>query len=515
MKKIYFFGLLLISTFLLNAQDTLIIEPSEVGILNNTIFGDTTETGERQNLNRVYVLRRGAPYLITEMIRWSDYHIHIVAEEGEGARPLILFNVDAGGETLDQLFRLDDGADLTVKGLHISCKDILGNHVTRGIRLSGDRSKVVVDDCIIEEAGQSAFRLNADSIKVYVTNSLINRIGRPVDPNNGRFLDNRGHPIDTLWIENSIVYDVTSRYYRNGGSNPKIINGIFNQNTFWGSGQLSFSFGQVENLIFTNNIVANSPFLGRDTGDITYTINLDTFDVATMDVTISHNNIFWDPEVVAAIPDTSALGDTLISMEGNLFNEGAQAAVDSAETEGTIISEVLTFADAPPFPDMLITAVASDTTGQSDGVPNAGEWDFSDLTPDATYSAIGTGDIPRYTTYHDFTYPFGTASSTAGTEGQPLGANPDVISSAPDVFVDHNILYYPNPARHELFVQNLDNVPLQRIMLFSLSGQVLQEHLQVDAPTFRLSLANLARGTYILSLVDKSGQVSSRKVIKF
>ncbi len=84
----------------IQAQDEMIIEAGEPGIIEQTIFGDTTETGERMNPNRVYILRRGTPYLLAQNLRWGDYHIRLKAEEGEGARPILIFANSEGGGTL-------------------------------------------------------------------------------------------------------------------------------------------------------------------------------------------------------------------------------------------------------------------------------------------------------------------------------------------------------------------------------------------------------------------------------
>ncbi len=496
-------------------EHELIIEPTDVGVLNVTIFGDTTETGERADPDRVYVLRRGAPYLLTESMRWSGYHIRIKAEEGDGPRPLIIFNVDAGGETLDQLFRLDDGADLTISGLHISCRDILGNNVLRAIRMSGDKGKVVVDDCVIEETGQAGFRLNADSIKVFISNSIFNRIGLPTDPANGRFMDNRGHPIDSIWIENSVVYDVTQRYYR-PGSGSILHNGYFNQNTFVASGDLCFTWGEVDNLIFMNNIIAHPMFLGVSidtSSELDYVMELDTFE-ASDNIWISYNNIFSSPAYDAAIPTTNADGDTLVSGSSFLFDPVLSEALMQAASATDNINEILGFTDEPNVPVQFIEAITTDTSGTGDGLEGAGRWDFSDLSPDDTYSALGQGDIERYTSWHDFSYPENTASYTGGNEGQPLGANLTAVGTdAEDYFISDNILFYPNPAREQVFIQNLDRADLEQISLYDLSGNRLI-HQKVQGTNAVFHLLDLPRGTYVLTVQDYGGKLSSRKIVK-
>ncbi len=514
MKQLLTLALLLLGASAMIAQNELIVESTAVGSLNDAIFGDTTATGERANPDRVYVLRRGTPYLLSGSIRWSDFDIHIKAEEGDGARPFLIHAPSEGGETIAQLFRLDNGANLTLEGIHLNVRNILKGYSERGVRMSGDYGRVILDDCVIEEAGQSAFRLNADSIRVYITNSIFNRIGEPEDPNNGRLFDNRGHPIDTLWVENSVIYDVTSRYYRNGGSNPRIINGIFNQNTFWGAGQTAFTFGLVDNLTFTNNIAANSVFLARPPDDVRYVIELDTFIQGETNVTISNNNFFTDQEILDATPALDIAGDSVFAFQDSLFDAFTMMAIADKGTGMTNISEDLAFTDEPPFPIQFLTTGSQDTL-QDDGIEGAGEWDFSDLTPNMVLSQLGAEVYDRYDAFHDFSYPDTTMSATAGTEGQALGANPEsIITSQEDFFVENQILYYPNPAIDRLFVANLENLPITDMVIFNLAGQVVQRINTIDRAIVEINVSNLSTGMYILSLITEDGKVSSRKFAK-
>jgi hypothetical protein len=420
---------------------------------------------------------------------------------------LLLFSVGTGGESIDQLFRLDDGADLTIEDCHISCKDNLGNHFDRAIRMSGDKGKVVIDNCIIDESGQAAFRLNADSIKVFVTNSVINRVGQPTNPSNGRFMDNRGHPLDTVWLENCVIYNVTQRFYRPGGGNL-LLNGIYNQNTFFGSADSGFDWGDVGNLTFTNNIVANCAFFGSTNDSFPqYVLDADTLLNGSENVNISYNNIFFGADYVAATPVTNVNGDTI--KLGPAYSPVFSDAIMSIASGTTIIAEDLAFTDPPNIPTQFIAAGA-DTT-----FDNAGEWDFSDLTPDAAYTAA-SGNVNRYTTLHDFSYPSDAVSASAGTQGQALGASPDTTQTGvkEDYFITNQILYYPNPVKETLFIQNLDRADLDRVSVYDLNGVRLLSQ-KVSGINTRFNLVGLPQGTYVLTVRDQAGKVSSRKIVKY
>ena len=499
----------------LYGQTELVIEPGAPGVINSTIEGDTTATGERNDSSRIYVLKRGFPYVLSGTVEFRDFHLSIKAEEGEGEKPFVIAASD--GDALSQVFRTRGEASLTLDGLHISARDILGGFNLRLIRINSDNSNIVVNDCIIEDVGQAGIRVQGDNPSIYITNNVVRNMGRPFDPDNGRFIDNRGNPIDTLWLENNVIYNTSSRVYRNGGS-ASIDWARFNQNTIWGTGQQGMTLGQINSLEFTNNIYANGLFLGRtqtnqDSLPIAgFWIMVDTFDASTNNYWISNNNFFTNQAILDTFPMVNVNGDTLISVENFVFDPEIQAAIDSSGTGETNISEELAFANAPPLPFQFIVAAATDTA--SSGIPTANFWDFSNLTTDADLSALGTGTEVRYRDVHDFSYGEGAVSSTGGTNGQALGALGSTTTQVIDYFVENQILYYPNPVTDRLYVQNLKSKDLQRIEIYNLMGQLVNSYKNIQSGVFEINTNLLKSGTYVLSVVDQSGAISSRKFIK-
>lgn len=516
MKRIFTLIFALGIAGIMNAQveHEMIIESTDVGIIEKTVFGDTMPTGERMDPDRVYVLRRGTPYLLGEIINVADFHLRLKAEEGDGAKPILILNVGDGINAVDQMFVASSGGHISLDGLHLAGQDVFGINTNRLVRINGDKSRVSVNNCYLDYSGQSGFRLNADSIKVFVSNSVIDRMGQLNDPNNGRFLDNRGHPIDSLWVTNCVIYDVTSRIYRHGGDAAYLHHAKIDQCTFFGSGQWGFTFSPSDELTFTNNIVANPVFLGY-TGDQRYAMTIDTFREGDQ-IDISYNNFFTAPAFDEALPETasgsdiSMAGDTVYSVSGAYFGPQISNAMAASASSTTNFTEVLEFANAPEIQQDFI-----DNT--YDSTATLGSWDFSDLTPDDAYSQVGgaTVSIDRYTTFHDFSYSENAQSYTAGTNGQPIGA--DLTNLGTDVkedfFVRDNILFYPNPVRNELFIQNLDQADLQSIMLYDLRGVPIIEQKVRSANTV-LQMPDVPAGTYILTIRDKVGKISSRKVIK-
>ncbi|GLR19818.1 T9SS type A sorting domain-containing protein [Portibacter lacus] len=514
-KVIYTVLAIFILSISANAQSELIIEPGAPGVINSAIEGDTMATGERVDSNRVYILRRGFPYILSGTIEYSDYNLIIKSEDTDGEKPFVI--MDSDGDAADQMIRTRGEASLTLDGLHISAKDILGGYTLRVIRINSDNSNIIVKNCIIDDVGQAAVRIQGDNGNIQLTNNVFRNIGRPFDPANGRVFDNRGNPVDTLLMENNVFYNVTSRVYRDGGSSSLGYAKI-NQNTIWGTGRLGMTFGEISSLEFTNNIYANGMFLGvletdQDTAETAeFQISIDTFDASVNTITVSNNNFYTDQGISDLFPLTNVNGENVVSAETYLFNPEVQAAIDAAGNGDTNISEELEFTKAPSLPLQFINAVATDTS--SSGVPTAENWDLSDLESDADLTSLGTGSDIRYREVHDFGYPTTAVSYTAGTEGQPIGSLTEVSSSTSDYFVENNVLFYPNPVSQRLYVQNLRNSNLHQVNIYNLNGQLVKQIRNIDHNILEINTSNFANGTYILSLIDTRGNVSSQKFMK-
>ena len=513
MKSLLTCLVLFLSVLVVSAQEELlVIEPGPVGTLNNAIARDTLSDGTR-NPNRVYVLRRGIPYLLRATIEYSGWHLRIRAEEGTGPRPLIIYAPESGAQSVDQLFRIR--GDLTLDGLHLSNRDLLTNYGDRIVRVSGDNVALHINNCLIDDVGQAALRVEGQKNKIYITNSIFSRLGRPFNPDNGRLIDNRGVPIDTLWIENTVVYNCTSRIYRNSGAGA--INHVkLNQNTFYNSGQHVFGLGPVKEMEVTDNLFFNGIFLGRDLEDELetprYWIEADTLNGEAL-WTVSHNNFHLEQSIIDAMPLTDAAGDTVAFSQP--LPPNIVAAMEAAGLAATNFSEALVFENPPLTPIQFIVAAKSDTTAGSE-IPAADPWDMTGISGDPVYSLLGSpaNAVPRYSITHSFAYPASAKSFTAGTREQALGANPpNLTSSIRDLFVENNILYFPNPVRDELFIQNLDDSDIESVNIFNLYGQLMDRYFP-ENKMLTIGMSNYPAGLYFINLRDKSGASTSKAILK-
>lgn len=398
------------------AQRTVNV-PAGFGTINNVIGGDTTSAGERVDSNTVYILERGGLYILDGEFS-PDYQCIIEAAEGDGDRPKIILGVPSGGTTPEQAIR--PRANFWISGCYVSAQDELGGMGTRIIRFEENGIKIVIDDCVLDIASQAAFRINTENNRLFITNSIISNIGTMASPENGRAFDDRGNDMDTLFVENCTLYNLTFRVLRDGGG--RINYAHFNHNTIVNIGFGAIDLGEVLNAYVANNLIMNGDFLGVNpaTGDFVLQM-AEWTGSETPSITIKNNNIFTDPALIAAFPDSV---DDPVS-----FDSLSNFYITQGGFESTNIEEQLTFVDGPESPISQVTTYYQDP-GSAEG--------FLDT--------VGYADF-------DFSYPTTAQSYTGGTGGQPIGAlnwfgltvgvDADDISTLPKAFE----LYqnYPNP----------------------------------------------------------------------
>ena len=337
------------------------------------IFGDTLADGSRVDTNTTYVLERGGLYLLDGTIE-NRFPLSIVAAEGDGDRPILRPGVATGGGSSRAL---TPRADITLKGLYITNLDELGGLNTRIIRARGENMRIVIDDCHLDKDGQSAIRIDNDGMKIYITNSTISNIGLMSSPNNGRGIDDRGNPIDTLVAENNVVYNLTSRFLRDDGgliNYAKVTN-----NTFYNLGQGSIHFGETLWALCQDNLFINTSFLGNATPDSPGGMRLDSLSQANIDsglvqcVVISHNNFYNDPAIANAYPDTVRAF--------RLFNGPAQIMMETTGYANTNTFQWVRFDSVPSSPVNVVTSYYATLT---DPMPNPDNMDDGNGGPDAT-----------------------------------------------------------------------------------------------------------------------------------
>lgn len=471
----------------------------------------------------IYELERERPFLFSGQLRYdSTFHVEIRAQAGDGARPIILQGIGDGGEVEDQLIRINGTAQITLRDIILTGRSDQGGYNNRLVRFDG-ANRGVIDNCHFDEAGQAHFRLSGGDMKLYITNSVFNRGGRPSNPDNGRLIDNRGDELDSLVVRNCQIVNTTSRIFRNGGS--ATANYVeFDRNVMINTGQHGFAFLSINTLRFTNNIMVNPIMFGWDSlaqsfqhpDSSRYVIQVDTFVNGVNDYVVQHNNFFTTEGVEAAI--AAAGGDSLVSpSEFNTYvSPYIIEAMDSAGIMGNNISEILEFENGPITPSQFIEAVIRDTTSGNE-VPAAMPWDLSNLSPVELYSGMNLGsmeNIDRYDEFYNLCYGSDAQSATAATDGASLGGLTDCAALSTDNLASAWALnMFPNPTGGRLTVTLNDATRDMTAIVFDYLGRQVSPAVVFRGQT-DLDLTELPSGAYYVRVHSAGGGIAVNKVIK-
>jgi hypothetical protein len=373
------------------AQRVVNVTPG-FGTLNTAIMGDTLANGTRTDTNTVYRLQRGGLYILNGTLQ-NRNQVIVEAVSGAGAKPRIIQGVPSGG--VAPAYAWDARGILRMKNIYMTALDELGGGHERVLRIGDNNVRVILDSCVLDGATQAGIRFDGKAAKVYLNNSTISNIGTGASPNNGRGLDDRGNDIDTLWLENSTFYNLTSRVIRDAGG---ITNSCkVNHCTMYNIGQWGIAFGVCVEAIYTNNLLINGGYYGANPRGIDLTggeqqilVRLAPLPAAsgTQKAQINNNSFYLDSLIIKAFPDS-------IKPEP-YFDSTWTSYLTKQGTAATIYTEKITFTHAPDAPAAIVT-----------------DWYKDPAPPNPDLDTVGV---------FNFKYTNTQLAYTRGSDGKPLGA---------------------------------------------------------------------------------------------
>ena len=222
-QNLHFIYLLLVAIFiapgLLSAQDYFDIPPlDDEGNppLVYMIAGDTTDTGERVNPNRIYRLQRGAIYVLNATLI-ANYPVHIVAAEAadENDRPPIIVS----GKFADGV-NIRPMMEFTGDGTRHSFENIIFNGVDldrefdlewiRGLVFSADDISASFDGCVFNCFTGGATRFEGANASIYLRDCTWRNGVNPTHMFIGQQVTLPALPVDTLIVTNSTYFNNNS-----------------------------------------------------------------------------------------------------------------------------------------------------------------------------------------------------------------------------------------------------------------------------------------------------------------
>jgi hypothetical protein len=102
---------------------------------------------------------------------------------------------------------------------------------------------------------------------------------------------------------------------------------------------------------------------------------------------------------------------------------------------------------------------------------------------------------------------------TTSTISPPLPVNPTQKMSANNVEKEVKTIISPNPSNDFISI-DANNQFITNIELFTIDGKLLFSQKVNNQNSYSLSIANYAKGTYIVSIQTVTGEVVNKKLIK-
>ena len=395
---------------LTSAQSELAVTPG-AGTLNEAIANDTDRPDDR-----VYVLERGGVYPLTDVVSNDGFVLRIKAADGDGVRPVIYPGQTDSGSLGSRFFELLDDTYLT--GVYVLGVAESGDQKGMAFDLSGEGMRFVADSCVFEGGNSRYFEVNAANTRITIQNSQVRNLVRPDNLSNGRAIDYRDVPGDSLFIQNTSFLNVTGFVVRfgTGATSTALEHFIFDHNTVHttsndltdsGVGRRAVEYTVTNNLFVNVNGPGESPSDNPD--GILQVAEFDGsgFVEADRSIRIAYNGMFTSQEVLDYYQSRADAGDPIVPLQ--LIQPSSQEFIDGsaqATAEGNLTDPV--DFQAPPRLDSYVAFLPVERDG----------------TGDPPFWAFGTDDdlfpveqpLPE-----DLSYAETDVAYTAAEKGFPLG----------------------------------------------------------------------------------------------
>lgn len=212
-----FLAIFFISQNIAFSQDIMDLPPVNAdgeSVWVDIIAGDTTDTGERNNPNRIYRLERGGIYVLTSTLI-ANYPISIIAGGDDSERPpMIVRGKFADGVNIIPMMQL------TGDGNRHVFRDIMFNGVDlnreydaewiRGMEFLADDMSVTFERCVFNAFTGGAIRIEGRDASLYVRDCKWRNGVWPTHMFVGQQVTLPELPVDTLIMTNNTYFNNNS-----------------------------------------------------------------------------------------------------------------------------------------------------------------------------------------------------------------------------------------------------------------------------------------------------------------
>lgn len=262
---------LLVSSSALMARSELVVEWADpatgeviVDALRNAIVADSLRPDDR-----VYVLRKGGFYWITETITNDGWPLRIEGEEPgptELENPAVLQMVARPDGSVNGRI-ITGGGDITLKNLYILGNDDSGVQTYyQPIQIDASNSRFIFDNIILERTNFALIAFTAKNNDIFFTNCKFrNLIGKP----STQQWEGRGISIwadqDTVVVENCTFFNIGMTAFQLEGGAANYVR--FNHNTLVNVGRSINAGNWWKEAYFANNLIINGFWHGEGARD--------------------------------------------------------------------------------------------------------------------------------------------------------------------------------------------------------------------------------------------------------
>jgi hypothetical protein len=236
----------------------------------------TIENDENRPADRVYMLKRGGFYWLSERIIFDDFHLHIQGQTAGEAGPEAFVcgsggNEDCGpaiiqrtGDPHDSMMLQGGGENVnfTLRNVWVMGQTTGGNQSDYGpIQLNQSNSRIVIDRVIFDRHDWMHVRVEGGGNKIHVTNSKFRNLFGPSQIWEGLGLRFTAGG-DSIVIENNTFMNIGFTPVQFDAVPPRYVR--FNHNTLVNVGREAWAGLGLPQFYYANNLIVNGFWHGQD-----------------------------------------------------------------------------------------------------------------------------------------------------------------------------------------------------------------------------------------------------------
>ena len=350
--------------------DTVDVAATPAGNVNNVINGDTLAGGVRAHPDRVYRLKRGSVYQVTERFLING-DLHIVATDGTNRPPVLTPAILPDNSSIDHFFDLIGyGSDVEISDVYISCfrADQAQLGWSDGIRISADSVTLKLKGDIFDGFSHTAIQLNNWWSKIDVQDCVFrNEMHGTSWFGGGAFLSNGNTAMDTSKFINNTFYCNNSYLWSIRGYDKYA---LFEHNTIVYSTVNPFLMSRGTNMHIKNNIFYASHAMG---GNPDHTINgwflnIDTSSSSIVRAWATDSTSYWSRLWLFNIPGPESYENDARGVTADLVSP-ANRVIDVQKNDFYLPQKLMDFYKSWNDTVTIMDTVQCPVYGQADEQP--------------------------------------------------------------------------------------------------------------------------------------------------